>query len=307
MGTSSGRMTPGASPPRASASSTPPSPTSAPARPGANTYVSETDNGEVTLKPTDGVGVLGQLAPGRLDELPWTTQSRLAGRRHGFGWHPARRRRLRQDRPRPTRSGRSLEFGATFNGRPNQHVGFAVDLNDSPNWAIFSIKVDGSTLHTPAPTTDSPGASTRRRWGRLCSAVRTSTGSSGTRPRSATTWTAAWWRPTPPASAPRRCAPIASDLNSGGPELTVDWMRMSPYPGSGTFDSRVFDAGAGQIADWGALSWNSATPSGTGIAHQRPHGRHAHPRRDLERLHPDRLQRRRHPGQQPLRPVPGSS
>ena len=59
---------------------------------------------------------------------------------------------------------------------------------------------------------------------------------------------------------------IASEFNSGGPELTVDWMRMSPYPGSGTFDSRVFDAGAGQISDWGALSWNSAMPSGTGIA-----------------------------------------
>ena len=41
---------------------------------------------------------------------------------------------------------------------------------------------------------------------------------------------------------------------------------MSPYPGSGTFDSRVFDAGVGQTADWGALSWNSATPAGTGIA-----------------------------------------
>ena len=41
---------------------------------------------------------------------------------------------------------------------------------------------------------------------------------------------------------------------------------MSPYPASGTFDSRVFDAGAGQSVDWGALTWNSATPSGTGIA-----------------------------------------
>ena len=57
-----------------------------------------------------------------------------------------------------------------------------------------------------------------------------------------------------------------SDFNSGGPDLSLDWLRVSPYPASGTFDSRIFDAGAGQIADWGALSWNSATPSGTGIA-----------------------------------------
>ena len=39
---------------------------------------------------------------------------------------------------------------------------------------------------------------------------------------------------------------------------------MSPYPGSGAFTSRVFDAG--QAADWGALTWNSAAPSGTGVA-----------------------------------------
>ena len=42
--------------------------------------------------------------------------------------------------------------------------------------------------------------------------------------------------------------PLASDLNAGGPDLAVDWLRMSPYPGSGTFDSRVFDAGqAGRL------------------------------------------------------------
>ena len=57
-----------------------------------------------------------------------------------------------------------------------------------------------------------------------------------------------------------------SDFNVGGPELSVDWLHLSPYPASGTFDSRVFDAGPGQSVAWGALSWNSATPSGTGIA-----------------------------------------
>ena len=39
---------------------------------------------------------------------------------------------------------------------------------------------------------------------------------------------------------------------------------MSPYPASGSFDSRVFDAG--QSADWGALAWTAATPAGTGVA-----------------------------------------
>ena len=41
--------------------------------------------------------------------------------------------------------GRSLEFVATFQAVPFQHVGFAVDLNGAP-WAIFSTGSDGATL-----------------------------------------------------------------------------------------------------------------------------------------------------------------
>ena len=39
---------------------------------------------------------------------------------------------------------------------------------------------------------------------------------------------------------------------------------MTPYPASGTFTSRVLDAGA--PADWGTLDATSLTPTGTGIA-----------------------------------------
>ena len=56
----------------------------------------------------------------------------------------------------------------------------------------------------------------------------------------------------------------ASDFSAGGAELSVDWMRMSPYPASGTFDSRVLDAG--QSVNWDALSWTADTPAGTGVA-----------------------------------------
>ena len=101
--------------------------------------------------------------------------------------------------------------------------------------------------------------------------------------------------------------PIASDLTPAAPRRTVDWMRMSPYPGSGTFDSRVFDAGVGQTADWGALSWNSATPSGTGIAISVRTGNTPTPDGTWSAFAPIDSQRRRHPGQQPLRPVPGTA
>ena len=58
--------------------------------------------------------------------------------------------------------------------------------------------------------------------------------------------------------------PIASDLDTGGGALEIDWMRMTPYASPGTFLSRVHDAG--NTAEWGALSYLADVPSGTTLA-----------------------------------------
>ena len=42
--------------------------------------------------------------------------------------------------------------------------------------------------------------------------------------------------------------PVASDANGNGSVLSIDWMRMSAYAPSGTFVSRIFDAGTS--SDW---------------------------------------------------------
>ncbi len=42
--------------------------------------------------------------------------------------------------------------------------------------------------------------------------------------------------------------PAVSDLDVGGPELLIDWMRLSPYAPSASFISRVSDEG--QIVNW---------------------------------------------------------
>ena len=88
--------------------------------PGANTYVSETDNGEVTLKPTEGSEFSGSSLPDRLAELslerpgpenctPGTGATVSGGSLHVDGSYA---------RTIATYgSGRSLEFRATFNGR----------------------------------------------------------------------------------------------------------------------------------------------------------------------------------------------
>jgi hypothetical protein len=57
--------------------------------------------------------------------------------------------------------------------------------------------------------------------------------------------------------------PLASDLNTGGGNVPVHWLRMSPYATAGSFTSRVMDAGT--AADWGRLEASATTAAGTGL------------------------------------------
>ena len=231
--------------------------------PGADTYVSETGDGEVTLKPTEGSEFSGSSVPAGWKSCPWsapdpenctpgTGATVSGGSLHVDGAY------AKTIATYP--SGRSLEFRATFNQQNNQHIGFGVDMNNSENWAIFSVKFDG----TFNARTNNGGASTE---------TQLPIGLVGSSHLYRIEWDTTEVRyyvdgalvATHAADfGATQMRPIASDLTPGGPEATVDWMRMSPYPGSGTFDSRVFDAG--QAADWGPLAWNSATPSGTAVA-----------------------------------------
>ena len=57
--------------------------------------------------------------------------------------------------------------------------------------------------------------------------------------------------------------PMASDLNTGGGNVPLHWLRMSPYATAGSFTSRVMDAGI--AADWGRLEAGATTAAGTGL------------------------------------------
>ena len=158
-------------------------------------------------------------------------------------------------------SGRALEFSATFGGANFEHVGFGVDFNNDPDWAMFSVKGDGTfnaRTNNGASQTETPAfLEPDRQPAPLPDRV-------GLEPRSATSSTEASSRPMPPTFGTTEMRPLASDLNSGGPDVSVDWLHLSPYPASGTFDSRVLDAG--QSVNWDALSWTADTPAGTGVA-----------------------------------------
>ena len=55
--------------------------------------------------------------------------------------------------------------------------------------------------------------------------------------------------------------PVIIDAAAGDGALSVDWIRSTPYAGSGTYTSSVFDAG--DTAAWQKLTTTSSVPSGT--------------------------------------------
>ncbi len=152
-------------------------------------------------------------------------------------------------------SGRSLSFVATFQAVANQHVGFGDTLNAFP-WAIFSTASTGTGLQAR-----SAGA------GALDTPIPSVT--LGVPHHFEIVWGTAsidfYVDGAPVAShavgIPATMRPIASDLLPGGPVLTVDWLRMSPHAGAGSFESRVFDAGL--ESSWTEVAWAIDLPVGT--------------------------------------------
>ena len=59
---------------------------------------------------------------------------------------------------------------------------------------------------------------------------------------------------------------VARDSVVATPALVVDWMRLGPYPASGTFTSRVLDAGQSLLYD--TVTWANDLPAGSSVAVQ---------------------------------------
>ena len=224
--------------------------------PGADTYVAETGNGEVTLRPTVGAEFSGGPAlPSDWQSQPWNPpagSATVAGGKLVVDGSAA-------GTVQTYGPGRSLEFGATFGGASFQHVGFGVDFNNDPDWAMFSIKGDG----TFNARTNNGASSTE---------TQLSSSLIGSPHRYRIEWASTEVRYFVDGNlvathavnfGATQMRPLASDLNSGGLDVSVDWLHLSPYPAAGTFNSRIFDAG--QQVDWGPLGWTADAPSGTGV------------------------------------------
>jgi Calx-beta domain/Purple acid Phosphatase, N-terminal domain len=220
---------------------------------GPGTYVSVSGNGEVILAPTVGAEFSGSALPTGWSSAVWNTGGAAVVASGLLTVDGARANADALFGP-----GRALDFVATFGTEAFQHVGFGVTFNETP-WAMFSTGTGGSLFartHTGATPTDTliPGNwlnaphDFRIEWNASSVVFLIDGGVVATHAVTIDT----------------NMRPIASDFSTGGNTVTVNWMRMSPYTASATFDSRVLDAGAS--TQWGSADWTAITPANTSVA-----------------------------------------
>ena len=158
--------------------------------------------------------------------------------------------------------GSILEFVATFTLNQYQFMGFAIASDIGTTYVFIGRgsqdPTDGNLYLRRPGVADSP----------------LGTGLLGSPHRFKIKWNASDFdfyvddevtpRATMPYPVGSNMVILASDYNSGvGTELSVDWLRVTPYTVSGTFTSRVFDAS--QVVQWQDAIWNEAIPTGTSL------------------------------------------
>jgi hypothetical protein len=160
--------------------------------------------------------------------------------------------------------GRSLDFAATFTADPFQHVGFGVAF-ENPQWAMFSTGGGALAVGLYARTAAPGGAPAEN------------TPIPGVDPLVEHDYSIEWTPTevryfvddnlvaTHTIAITAQMRPIASDFNVGGGSVEVSYLDLVVYPTSGTFTSRVFDAGDSR-ATWKTLTAVLDTPPGTGVS-----------------------------------------
>ena len=218
----------------------------------ANTAISLIGDGEVILKPASGTEFSGGSLPGDWQSGTWTPggTATVGGRRADRGWGHASTtatsaRAARSSSSRPSRGAdlpeRRLRGRRSFNS-PWVVIGMAPRRTAS--YARTSAgAVDASSRARPGLPAPLPHRLERDQLRVL----------GGRRPDATS--------PSPIAS---NMVAMVSDLTVGGPALTVDWLRVTPYAASGSFTSRIFDQGG--PANWGVATWTPSTPAGTSLS-----------------------------------------
>jgi len=233
---------------------------------GSATYVAQTDDGEVILKPAEGAEFFGAALPPGWNAIAWASGGSAVVGGGNLVVDGMRVGTCTTDpvtgvctESSPYGPGRSLEFVATFAGDAFQHAGLAVDLDQTLRWAIFSTGGGGTLLARSNPGVDGTAETT------------TTLGPSylDNRPhRYRIDWNAASVDyfidgvlvATHAVAIAGGMRPIAaSDFSLLPGKVVVDWIRMAPYAAAGDFISRVFDATIDNEV-WNSVAWVASAP-----------------------------------------------
>ena len=219
--------------------------------PGVGTYVANSAGGEVQLAPLVGAEFEGTGVPAGWSIGSWTGGATTfpSGTASVDGsW-------LRTDPL--VGSGRAVEFAGTFSGAPFQNAGFAVTLSGAgESWAMFGTNETTGVLQ----------ARTRNAGGTVVDVV---LGAQyvGSEHRFRIEWDTSvrfyvdGTLVHTAATVGGTMRALASEYTAGGGGLTLKWLRLTPHAASGSFLSRIHDAG--MVADWGAMSYSAQVPQGS--------------------------------------------
>ena len=221
---------------------------------GAGVYLSQSGDGEIALAPAFGEEFTGTALPAGWSTSVWTTggtASVAGGQLTVDGSLVATDAQLSP--------GQSLEFAATFSTDAAQHAGFALTFSES-RWAMFSTGGDGNALYARTHDGTTPrdtlipgswaGTSHRYRIDWNASSVTFFIDGAQVAAHAAA------------VSGPLR--PVISDFNAGGGTVGVGSAHLAPYAPSGTFTSRVLDAGS--AVNWASVDSIVSVPAGSTLA-----------------------------------------
>ncbi len=225
---------------------------------GTNTYITSDGDGDVILLPTVGTEFSGTSLPAGWFIADYPDPGGTAVVSGGLlTLHGTRVGTDATYGP-----GRSLDFVATFTIGTSREVGFGVDFGETP-WAIFSTDPStGSTLQARSKDQGNPpiviNTTIPGNWLGTPHHYRIEWNTSnviyyidGVQVANHTITISSNMRP------------MAAKYRNLGVDVTVDWLRMSPYSSPGTFTSRIWDVVG--TADWGAPDWITDLPAGTSL------------------------------------------
>ncbi|ACT92997.1 N,N-dimethylformamidase beta subunit family domain-containing protein [Dyadobacter fermentans] len=159
--------------------------------------------------------------------------------------------------------GTSIEFVATFGASTFQHIGLGAGnntdmYNSAGTWIMFSTGASGA-MQARVNLNNSPED------------VNLGGGLIGTPHLYRIEWNATnilfyvdgtlVHTSSKVISTPMRFG--ISDYHMGAPGVSIDWVRITPYVPSGSFTSRVYDAGG--IKTWQTANWTTTLPEGTSV------------------------------------------